>query len=118
MSWAGNGQAHQTATSTAFSRRLTGLVHVVQVHDASRNARPFHLQLGYEGLDNSRKPRPTAWVANDLSYFAKAYASDSAFRVATYGPKPVVMFLDSRQVSSGHPSPDPGAAPSEIDLDR
>jgi hypothetical protein len=100
VSWAGNGQPQQSATSVAFSRRLAGLIRAVSAHDAQPGARPFYLELGYEGLDNSRRPRSAAWAANDLAYFANAYASNPVFHVPAYGSKPVVMFLDSRKFST------------------
>ncbi|HEV2644483.1 MAG TPA: hypothetical protein VGT98_17355, partial [Candidatus Elarobacter sp.] len=94
VSWAGNGRPDQTASSTAFSRRLAALVNVVAAHDARPGNRHFSLELGYEGLDNSRSPRPTSWVEHDLEYLVHAYANNAVFRIPAYGSKPVVMFLD------------------------
>ncbi len=96
VSWSGTGAADQTSTSRAFNRRLASLVDVVHAYDRA-HATKFGLMLGYEGLDNQRRPRPEAWVRNDLSYFARTYGTDPAFSVPRYGTKPVVMFLDSRK---------------------
>jgi hypothetical protein len=99
VSWSGNGQRAQTAASSTFSRRLAMLVKAVAAHNAARGARPFALMLGYQGLNNSRRPRSTTWIANDLAYFARAYGSSSVFHVRAYGAKPVVMFLGSSKFS-------------------
>lgn len=99
VSWSGSGTATQTAASATFSRRLAMLVSAVAAHNAMAGARPFKLMIGYQGLDNSRSPRATGAVANDLAYFVRAYASSPVFRVPAYGTKPVVMFLDSRKFS-------------------
>lgn len=99
VSWSGSGAAAQTSASAAFSRRLAMLVSAVATHNAVAGARPFKLMLGYQGLNNSRTPRAAAAVANDLSYFARTYATSAVFRVPAYGTKPVVMFLDSRKFS-------------------
>ncbi len=96
VSWSGTGTADQATTSRAFNRRLASLVAVVHAYDRT-HAMKFRLELGYEGLDNQRRPRSEAWVRNDLSYFARTYATDPAFSVPRYGRKPVVMFLDSRR---------------------
>lgn len=99
VSWAGNGGRAQTAASSLFSRRLAMLAKAVVAHNAARGARPFALMLGYEGLNNSRKPRSATWIANDLAYFVRAYGSSPVFHVPAYGPKPVVMLLGSRAFS-------------------
>jgi hypothetical protein len=96
VSWSGTGAADQTSTSRAFNRRLASLVDVVHAYDRT-HATKFALMLGYEGLDNQRRPRPASWVHNDLSYFARTYGTDPAFFIPRYGAKPVVMFLDSRK---------------------
>lgn len=96
VSWSGTGAADQTSTSRSFNRRLASLVDVVHAYDRT-HATKFALMLGYEGLDNRRRPRPASWVHNDLSYFARTYGTDPAFSVPRYGMKPVVMFLDSRK---------------------
>ncbi len=99
VSWAGNGLISETTTSTAFSRRLATLVNAVSIHDAQPGSRPFHLELGYEGLDNARRPRSAAWIQNDLAYFTRTYANNPVFRIPAFGSKPVVMLLDSRKFS-------------------
>jgi hypothetical protein len=99
VSWSGTGLASQTSASAAFSRRLAMLASAVAAHNAAAGARRFSLMLGYEGLDNSRGPRATTAVANDLAYFARAYSANPVFHVSAYGAKPVVMLLDSRKFS-------------------
>ena len=96
VSWSGNGDPTQHPSSSPFDRRLDLLVRAVHKHNA-RTGDHFSLIIGYQGLDNSRVPRPLAHVANDLDYFTRTYASDPAFHVAAYGSKPVVMLLDSRK---------------------
>jgi len=100
VSWSGTGAANQTSTSRAFNHRLASLVDVVHAFNRDHSTR-FALMLGYEGLDNQRRPRPAAWVRNDLSYFVRTYGTDPAFSVPRYGTKPVVMFLDSRRFGAG-----------------
>jgi len=75
------------------------LTFVVAAHNAT-TGKHFSLMLGYEGLDNSRKPRSASDVRNDLNYFARTYAANSVFHVAAYGAKAVVMFLDSGSYST------------------
>jgi hypothetical protein len=96
VSWSGTGAADQTAAGRAFNARLAALVDVVHAYNRSHPTK-FALMLGYEGLDNERKPRPVASIRNDLAYFVHAYGTDPAFSVPRYGSKPVVMFLDSRE---------------------
>jgi len=96
VSWSGTGAVNQTSSGRAFNRRLALLVGVVHAYNRDHPTK-FALMLGYEGLDNQRRPRPAAWVRNDLSYFVRTYGTDPAFSVPRYGSKPVVMFLDSRR---------------------
>jgi hypothetical protein len=96
VSWAGNGKPDQTGESVPFSRRLDSLVQRVSAYNASHPTK-FYLMLGYEGLDNDRKPRPIDWITNDLSYFIDRYQSISAFHIPYYGDKLVMMLLDSRK---------------------
>jgi hypothetical protein len=99
VSWAGTGQPTQTANSAKFNHRLAALAHAVAAHNATSRT-PFALMLGYEGLNNNRKPRPASWVSNDLRYFARTYAANPIFHVRAYGTKPVIVFLDSNKYST------------------
>ena len=96
VSWSGNGDPAQRPTSSPFDRRLDMLVRAVDAHNSATGDH-FALMLGYQGLDNSRTPRPVSRIATDLDYFTRTYGSDPAFRVPAYGTKPVVMLLDSRK---------------------
>lgn len=96
VSWSGNGQADQTISSTAFNRRLDSLIRQVSQYNAAHSP-PFHLILGYQGLNNDRAPRPVDWIRNDLRYFLAAYQHSPVFQIPDYHNKIVIMLLDSRK---------------------
>jgi hypothetical protein len=90
VSWAGTGQPHQTATSSAFNRRLATLV--AAVHQINRSGTPFSLWIAYI---SSARIRTQDEINNDLSYLQSAYGTDSAFDQSN--GRPTLIMMGSRK---------------------
>jgi len=86
VGWAGTGQPGQTASSSAFDRRLSSLVDAV--HQVNRAGTPFTLWIAYM---SSAAIRTRAAMDNDLAYLQAAYGSDPAFTHANGGRMTLVM---------------------------
>jgi hypothetical protein len=90
VSWAGTGQTHQTANSSAFNRRLAMLV--AAVHQANRSGIPFSLWIAYI---SSARIRTQDEINNDLSYLQATYGTDSAFDRSN--GRPTLIMMGSRK---------------------
>jgi len=91
VGWAGTGQTHQTATSSAFNRRLASLV--TAVHQANAAGTPFKLWIAYM---SSAKSRTLDDMSNDLKYLKSTYGTDSAFDHSNRG-RPTLVMMGSRK---------------------
>ena len=95
VSWQGTGAAGQDPGASGYDRRLDLLVHRVDAFNIN-NAVKFRLGIAYASFgDYSRQAEA---VINDLRYFDQRYGGDPAFTNAL-SPKPIVMWLDSRNYS-------------------
>ncbi len=90
VSWAGTGQTHQTANSSAFNRRLAMLV--AAVHQANRAGISFSLWIAYI---SSARIRTQDEINNDLSYLQATYGTDSAFDRSN--GRPTLIMMGSRK---------------------
>lgn len=95
VSWQGTGQAGQDRASSGYNRRLDLLVRRVDAFNG-RSAVKFRLGLAFASFGDYS--RPAEAVVNDLRYFSQTYGSDPAFE-NSFGSKPIVMWLDSRNYS-------------------
>ncbi len=95
VSWLGTGLAQQDPTASGYDRRLDLLVRRVDAFNANRAVK-FHLGLAFASFGDYS--RPAEAVINDLRYFDQAYGADPAFANG-FSPKPIVMWLDSRNYS-------------------
>ncbi len=92
VSWQGTGAVRQDPTTSGYDRRLDLLVQRVDAFNENR-ALKFRLGLAFASFGDYS--RPANEVINDLQYFAQAYGADPAF-ANDFSPKPIVMWLDSR----------------------
>jgi hypothetical protein len=93
VSWAGTGGPHQTASSSAFNRRLAMLV--AAVHQINQAGTPFSLWVAYI---SSARIRTQTEINNDLSYLQTTYGTDSAFDHSNSG-RPTLVMMGSRKYS-------------------
>jgi hypothetical protein len=93
VSWAGNGQAHQTASSSAFNRRLAMVVDAV--HQINAQGVRFKLWIAYI---SSAVIRTQTQIDNDLSYLQSTYGSDPAFDRSN-SSRPTLIMMGSRKYS-------------------
>jgi hypothetical protein len=91
VAWAGTGQPHQTATSSAFNRRLAVLVSAVD--QIRKTGSSFSLWIAYM---SSAKIRTDAQINNDLSYILANYGNNMAFDHSNDG-KPTLIMMGSRK---------------------
>ena len=95
VSWQGTGAAGQDPGASGYDRRLDLLVHRVDAFNLNRAVK-FRLGLAYASFGDYS--RPAQAVINDLRYFDQSYGGDQAFTNGL-SPKPIVMWLDSRNYS-------------------
>lgn len=91
VAWEGTGQAHQTASSSAFNRRLAMMVNAV--NQVRRSGSDFSLWIAYM---SSASIRTASQIDNDLTYLTKAYAGNPAFDDSNDG-KPTLIMMGSRK---------------------
>jgi hypothetical protein len=91
VGWAGTGQPHQTATSSAFNRRLASLV--ATVHQVNAAGTPFKLWIAYM---SSAVSRTQDYMNNDLQYLQSTYGRDSAFDHSNRD-RPMLIMMGSRK---------------------
>src|SRR5665213_1939350 len=91
VGWAGTGQPNQTATSSAFNRRLASLV--TAVHQVNAAGTPFKLWIAYM---SSATVRTQDYMNNDLQYLKSTYGTDSAFGHSN-GGRPTLIMMGSRK---------------------
>ena len=91
VGWAGTGQPHQSAASSAFNRRLASLV--AAVHQVNAAGTPFKLWIAYM---SSAASRTLDYMNNDLKYLQATYGTDSAFDHSNRG-RPTLVMMGSRK---------------------
>jgi hypothetical protein len=93
VSWQGTGASDQTPASSGYNRRLDLLVRRVDSYNAAHGT---HFGLGLALAAFGNYSRAAERIIADLTYFARRYGRDPAFR-SSFSSKPVVMWLDSRK---------------------
>jgi hypothetical protein len=91
VAWAGTGEPHQTAASSAFNTRLAMLVSAV--HQVDRSGLHFSLWIAYM---SSARIRTLSEIDNDLAYLQATYAHDPAFD-RTNSANPTLIMMGSRK---------------------
>src|SRR5581483_3022709 len=91
VSWAGTGQPHQTASSSAFNRRLAMVVDAV--HQIDQAGGHFSLWIAYI---SSARIRTEAQIDNDLTYLQNTYGKDPAFDRSN-SSRPTLIMMGSRK---------------------
>ncbi|MGH9078486.1 MAG: hypothetical protein ACRDYE_00115 [Acidimicrobiales bacterium] len=91
VSWAGTGLPHQTASSSAFNRRLATLVSAV--HQINQAGTPFSLWIAYI---SSARIRTQTQIDNDFSYLQTTYGNDPAFDRSN-SSRPTLIMMGSRK---------------------
>ena len=91
VGWAGTGEPDQTATGSAFNRRLAALV--AAVHQVNQAGTPFTLWIAYM---SSAAIRTRDAMDNDLHYLQTTYGTDSAFDHSNSG-RPTLVMMGSRK---------------------
>jgi hypothetical protein len=91
VSWAGTGLPNQTASSSAFNKRLASVV--AAVHQLNQSGVPFTLWIAYI---SSARIRTQSQIDNDLSYLQTTYGTDSAFDRSN-SSRPTLIMMGSRK---------------------